>query len=95
GCAIVASDVDGIPEALDGGKAGILVPPADGEALATAIAQLLKNPEQLNAWKTRSQVNLEWTHVARVHEETLALYQELQWIRTGGRDARRKRLVER
>ena len=29
GCAIVASNVDGIPEALDDGKAGILVPAAD------------------------------------------------------------------
>ena len=29
GCAIIASDVDGIPEALDHGAAGILFPPSD------------------------------------------------------------------
>jgi glycosyltransferase involved in cell wall biosynthesis len=78
GCAIIASDVDGIPEALDDGKAGILVPAANVDALAGAIAQLLQDSEQLNAWKTRAQNNLEWTQVTRVHAETLAIYRELR-----------------
>ncbi|UBF27174.1 glycosyltransferase family 4 protein [Kovacikia minuta CCNUW1] len=80
GCAIIASDVDGIPEALDGGRAGVLVPPANVDALAETIAQLLKDPEQLNAWKTKAQNNLAWTHVARVHEQTLSVYQELRGL---------------
>ncbi|WP_421654656.1 glycosyltransferase family 4 protein [Leptothermofonsia sp. ETS-13] len=77
GCAIIASDIDGIPEALDDGKAGILVPPADSKTLANAITQLLKSSDQLNAWKHRAQQNLEWLSVARVHSETLAVYREL------------------
>ncbi|NJP08630.1 MAG: glycosyltransferase family 4 protein [Leptolyngbyaceae cyanobacterium RU_5_1] len=76
GCAVVASNVDGIPEALDDGKAGILVPPANPAALATAIAQLLRHSDQLNHWKNRAQQNLEWLSVTRVHEETLAVYFE-------------------
>lgn len=77
GCAIVASNVDGTPEALDGGKAGILVPPADSHTLATTLAQLLSEPELLHKWKEQAQNNLEWLSVRRVHEETLAVYREL------------------
>jgi glycosyltransferase involved in cell wall biosynthesis len=82
GCAIVASQVDGIPEALDKGKAGMLVPPTDVDALAAAIAELLTNPDLLKTWQDRAQTNLEWTYVARVHEETLELYQELNQNKT-------------
>lgn len=77
GCAIVASDVDGIPEALDGGQAGILVSPADSHALAETLVQLLSNPNLLHKWKDQAQNNLEWLNVARVNEETSAVYREL------------------
>ena len=77
GCAIVASDVDGIPEALDKGVAGVLVPPADSQALAAALVQLLTHPEELQSWKERAKNNLEWLNVARVNNETLAVYREL------------------
>jgi glycosyltransferase involved in cell wall biosynthesis len=77
GVAIVATQVDGIPEALDNGKAGMLVPAKDSQALAEALAQLLSNSDRLQEWKQRSKQNLEWLNVARVHEETLAVYREL------------------
>jgi glycosyltransferase involved in cell wall biosynthesis len=41
---VVASNVDGIPEAVIDGKTGILVPPADETKLAEAILVLLNNP---------------------------------------------------
>ena len=41
GTPVIASDVAGIPEALDDGRCGILVPPRDVGALADAIATLL------------------------------------------------------
>ena len=41
GTPVVASRVAGIPEALDDGRCGLLVPPKDVEALAVAIARLL------------------------------------------------------
>jgi glycosyltransferase involved in cell wall biosynthesis len=43
GNAVVASNVGGVPEALDDG-AGVLVPPADAGALSEAIIRLLGNP---------------------------------------------------
>ena len=77
GCAIVASDVGGIPEALDGGQAGLLVPPADSHALAGALVELLSNPNMLHKWKAQAQHNIGWLTAARVSEETLAVYREL------------------
>jgi glycosyltransferase involved in cell wall biosynthesis len=77
GCAIIASDVDGIPEALDKGQAGILVPPTDSNALGAALKQLLSNSAILHKWKKQAQTNLEWLTVSRVHEETLDVYSEL------------------
>jgi glycosyltransferase involved in cell wall biosynthesis len=74
GCAIVASEVDGIPEVLEGGRAGILVPPGDVPALATALSHLLHSPKQLKHWKQRSQQHIEWLSVDRVHQETLQVY---------------------
>lgn len=45
GTPVVASDVAGIPELLDGGRAGILVPPRDVRHLADAIQSLLLNED--------------------------------------------------
>ncbi len=45
GAPVVASDVAGIPEALAGGRHGLLVPPRDVEALANAIQRLLESPD--------------------------------------------------
>ncbi|HET8633653.1 MAG TPA: glycosyltransferase [Gemmatimonadales bacterium] len=44
GAPVVASDLAGIPEMLDGGRCGVLTPPGDVEALATALERLLRNP---------------------------------------------------
>jgi len=78
GCAIVASQVDGIPEVLDQGNAGILVPPADATAISTTLYTLLTQPDQLHHWQQRAQQNLDWLSVARVNRETLMVYQELR-----------------
>lgn len=77
GCAIIASDVDGIPETLDNGQAGILVPPQDSQTLATALQKLLRDPIELHKWKCRAEENLQRFSVARVNEETLTIYHEL------------------
>lgn len=77
GCAIIASDVDGIPEALSGGQAGMLIPPSDSQSLAAALSQLLKDPKMLHRWKDQAQQNLKWLTTERVNEETLAVYREL------------------
>lgn len=77
GCAIIASNVDGIPEALDNGQAGLLVPPKESRALAKELIKLFGNYSQLCEWKNRASQNLEWLNVGRVNQETLAIYQEV------------------
>lgn len=76
-CAIIASDVDGIPEALDQGQAGILVKPSDSSALATALMQLLKNPDLIHHWQNQAQQNLERLSASRVNQETIAVYRQI------------------
>lgn len=45
GAAVVASDVGGLPEALDGGRAGVLVPPEDVDAWAAALRSVLDDDD--------------------------------------------------
>ena len=42
---IVATAVGGVPSAVDGGEAGILIPPSDLDALVTAILRLTEDAE--------------------------------------------------
>jgi len=73
-CAIIASDVDGIPEALDYGAAGMLVPPKDVLALAQALEQLLSDPVAHAHWKQASQQNLEHYQAIHMAEAVTAAY---------------------
>jgi glycosyltransferase involved in cell wall biosynthesis len=76
GCAIVASDVGGVREALDDGEAGILLPAGQPRILANTLAFLLGNPRELNKWKTRAAANLNWLIARRAASETLDVYKE-------------------
>ena len=76
GCAIVATDVDGIPELLEHGRAGILVPVASPACLADALSQLILDPETLASWRSHSQINIETMSIARVAHSTLSVYAE-------------------
>ncbi len=45
GCAVVASRLPGIDEAVEDGVTGLLVPPGDAAALGAALSRLLADPE--------------------------------------------------
>ena len=76
GCAIVASDVGGIPGTLDDGAAGILVPPGDVPALARALDELLGDRRALDDARARTRPGLERWTAQRYCDEMEAVYAE-------------------
>jgi glycosyltransferase involved in cell wall biosynthesis len=74
GCAIIATSVDGIPEMLDGGKAGILVPPRRPDLLAGAITEVLGDKTLLAEMRARSRSNLDYFTIDRAAREYLSVY---------------------
>jgi glycosyltransferase involved in cell wall biosynthesis len=77
GCAVVATDVGGIPEALDGGEAGILVPPHRADFLGSVLIRLLEAPTELDRLRRRARHDLERFTVSRASAQTLDVYREL------------------
>ncbi|MCG0275463.1 MAG: glycosyltransferase family 4 protein [Thermosediminibacteraceae bacterium] len=66
---VIATDVGGNPEIVKHGITGILVPPADPNALADAMEYLIKNPgaAQKMAMTARQMVMERFTHVQMVN----------------------------
>ncbi len=75
GCAIVATHVDGNPEMLDDGEAGLLVPPASPEALAAAIELLLTDQAAREMLIARARRNLDTFGVQHVCDAYLSIYE--------------------
>jgi alpha-maltose-1-phosphate synthase len=78
GTAVVGSRVGGIPEVVDDGVTGLLVPPNDPASLADAMNALLHDPmraaEMGSAGRERAVAEFSWGAVAA---QTAALYAEL------------------
>ena len=76
--AVVASRVGGIPEVVEGGVTGLLVPPDDPASLADALNLLLRDPGRAAAMglagRERAVAEFSWDAVAA---QTAALYAEL------------------
>ena len=77
GCAIVATDADGIAEALDWGRAGMLVPPLNVRALAIALREMLRKHEARVEWQNSARIGLSNYHVDVMSCEIRSVYQEL------------------
>ena len=73
GCAIVATNVGGVPEAVGAGR-GILVPPRRPDALAHAFTTLLDNPDELRRMRALAGENLDQWNVDRVASDYNAVY---------------------
>jgi starch synthase len=52
---VVATRVGGIPDMISDGVEGVLVPPGDPEAIATAVAGLLRDPDEAAEMGRRGQ----------------------------------------
>src|SRR5262249_37075968 len=83
GTPVVASDVAGIPELLDNGRNGILVPPKDVKAMASSIEMLMSNEnlrrkyasaareyaeKEFDLWRRGKQLAQILTSSSRTHE---------------------------
>ncbi|MDF3839479.1 glycosyltransferase [Cupriavidus basilensis] len=77
GCAVIGTAVGGIPEVLEFGAAGQLVPVCQPELLAQAMTGLLKNPAALADWRRRARAGIGWLEVARMNRDYLEVYREL------------------
>ncbi|MDW8138490.1 MAG: glycosyltransferase family 4 protein [Bacteroidota bacterium] len=75
---VVCTDVGGLPELVQHGQTGLIVPPADAHTLASALAELLMNPLMQARMRTAiaayASGPLNWDQIAR---ETLKLYESL------------------
>ncbi|SPB17019.1 group 1 family glycosyl transferase [Caballeronia novacaledonica] len=76
GCAIVATRVGGIPEMLDDGAAGVLVPAGDIEQAAAKLRWLLIDRQARGQLAARAQQNLQQLAVERVCSDYMAVYQQ-------------------
>jgi starch synthase len=73
---VVASAVGGIPEVVDDGRTGLLVPPSEPKALADGVNRLLDDPalaaEMGRAGRRRAIAEFSWRAIA---EQTVELYE--------------------
>ncbi|ADV82769.1 glycosyltransferase family 4 protein [Terriglobus saanensis] len=77
GCAIVATNVDGIPEIIEDGKTGLLIGVNDPADLAAKIRLLLTDDALRTKLKAQAREHLELYSVERMTTETTAVYSEL------------------
>jgi glycosyltransferase involved in cell wall biosynthesis len=75
GCAIVATKVGGVPEMLENGSAGVLVPPQEPLQLAAKIGWLLMDSPVRAQYAARAKWDLERFSVQRVCADHLAVYE--------------------
>jgi glycosyltransferase involved in cell wall biosynthesis len=72
---VVASDVGGIPELIEQGRNGVLVPPGDERALAAAVLGLFRDPARANRLASSARATIESRYsFARMVREFETLY---------------------
>lgn len=74
GLPIVATDVDGIPEALDGGAAGVIVPSGSAGGFADAVREFLRSDDRRSAFaRAASQRSTQYS-VAKMTDAYAGVY---------------------
>jgi glycosyltransferase involved in cell wall biosynthesis len=80
GRAVIATKVGGLPDIVDDGVTGLLVPPGDPAALAEALSSLLLDPQKAQAfgrnararWESEFGLNTFYERTQRIYEEATA-----------------------
>jgi len=74
---VIATNVGGLPEAIEDGKSGFLVPPETPKALAQAILKFIEDPgltDEMGAYAKRlSETRFSWKPIAK---QILTIYQD-------------------
>jgi glycosyltransferase involved in cell wall biosynthesis len=73
GLPVISTPVAGVPEMVEAGKTGLLVPPKNSTALAAAIEQLMDNPAQAREFGANGRVRA--TERFDIEESARALIQ--------------------
>ena len=83
---VVVTDVGSLPEVVDDGKTGYIVPPHDPAALASAVVSLLKDPAACRRMGeqgyTKLKTDMAWSTITR---SLLTVYSELAPVPRRGR----------
>jgi glycosyltransferase involved in cell wall biosynthesis len=85
GAPIVATATGGIPDVVEDGATGRLVPPRDPAALARALLEALDDPASRARWVERARVTVRGFEWHRTVERTLEVYEDV--LRERGRGA--------
>lgn len=82
---VVATSVGGLPEIVEDGRTGVLVPPRDPVALAEAIGELLLHPESRDRLADAAAARLGQFTIEHVADQFARLYEALVTQATGRR----------
>jgi len=80
GLPVVSTPTGDIAAMLCGGEAGLLVPPRDRMAMATAIARLIEDPALVRNITRRAAQELQNYDAARIGDQWIALYDRLRSV---------------
>ena len=72
---VVATKVGGVPEVVEDGVTGILVPPSDPEGMASAMTKILTHPEKITAMGEEGRKRVERFDIKIAVESIEILYQ--------------------
>ncbi len=75
GCPVIATAVGGLPDMVEHGQAGLLVPPNDPSALADALRRLLADPSP--AWGQAARASAGRFQLDAVLDSTVAVYEQV------------------
>jgi colanic acid/amylovoran biosynthesis glycosyltransferase len=78
GCAVVASDLPGLRDAVEDGQSGLLTTPGSAQALATAIGRLLNDPHLCDQLGRAAATRSEGFSVEAIGGHYIALLDEIR-----------------
>jgi glycosyltransferase involved in cell wall biosynthesis len=83
GCAVIATDVGGVSEAIENGRNGLLVPPDNVDALALAMRRVIEDASLRSNLASKARADFESRfQLESMTAPTIALYRELERTRS-------------